>query len=331
VSEFVLPGPLAKLLGKKDGDEGIDPDVIADRQRKSNKDKQTKKDAQARNLEQWVMKNFGEWGQRLSKAQPDLDRQLLQGARDVTADYFCAQAIAYGAFAGLAGLMLGTVAGFLFLGIGKAVFAGIVGLATGAFGGYFFQFVALQGTIKKRASNMNQKLAFAINFMSSLASAGVSTPIIFESIGQQVIYGEIAVESKKLTRAVNYLGRDLVTAIREGARRSPSHLWSEFLYGCINTINSGGDLVTYFTARANQYTEEQHRKARAFFSTLGIVSEIYVILVGATPLFLVITLSITVVLGGSVDPGQVNYLMAFLIIPALQGAFAYALLKMTPS
>jgi Flp pilus assembly protein TadB len=305
--------------------------VKADKAAAEAKVKAAKKVQTDREREQFIMRHFGKYGAKVAQRSPDLDRSLHQAAYDESPDLFASRAVAYGAASAAFGLVVGLVAGIILLGIGKGILAGIAGLVGGAFLGYMVPFMGMQGVVKRRAGDMNRKLAFAINFMASLASAGVAVPIIFASLGEQPLYGEIAVESKKLRRAVDFLGRDLVTAIREAARRSPSHMWSEFLYGCINTINSGGDLVTYFTHRATQYTEEQHRKQRAFFSTLGIVAEVYVILVGATPLFLVITLSITVVLGGGVNPSTMNYMLAFLVIPGLQALFAYALLKMTPN
>jgi flagellar protein FlaJ len=68
---------------------------------------------------------------------------------------------------------------------------------------------------KKRKKKIDVNLAYAINFISAMASAGVTPTEIFKSLSKQDIYGEVKEESAWIYRDVGLLGFDILSAIKK--------------------------------------------------------------------------------------------------------------------
>jgi hypothetical protein len=105
-----------------------------------------------------------------------------------------------------------------------------------------------------RKKKIDVNLAYAINFISAMASAGVTPTEIFKSLSKQRIYGEIRDEALWIFRDISILGKDIISAIKANINRTPSEKFKEFLQGAIVTVQSGGALKPYFMAKAEQYS-----------------------------------------------------------------------------
>src|SRR5207249_7222594 len=133
------------------------------------------------------------------------------------------------------------------------------------------------------------------------ASADVPVDVIFKELSRQTVYGEVAKEAEWITRDTELLGVDILTAIRRGAGRSPSPKMQALLQGVVTTSTSGGQLKTYFLLKAEQYEKEDKLEMRKKMETLGMLSEAFVTVVVAFPLFLVVIMAIMALIskGGS--------------------------------
>ena len=99
---------------------------------------------------------------------------------------------------------------------------------------------------KLRGRRIDLNLPYAINYVSAMSSAGVTPTEIFHSLSKQEIYGEIQKEAACIYKDVSILGKDILSAIRDAVKRTPSEKFGEFLQGLIVTVTSGGSLKTYF-------------------------------------------------------------------------------------
>lgn len=82
---------------------------------------------------------------------------------------------------------------------------------------------------KKRGKDIDNKISPAMNFISALASANVTPDIIFKELARRKEYGEVAKEAEWITRDTELLGKDILTSLKDGSKRSPSLKWTEFL------------------------------------------------------------------------------------------------------
>lgn len=182
-----------------------------------------------------------------------------------------------------------------------------------------------------RARDTNAKLPYALNYLSTMASAGAPPEQIFASLARQPIYGTVSDEAAMITRDVELLGLDIVTALGRAADRASSTKMQDMLQGAITALTSGGDLKTYFFHKAEQYLLDNRQDQRHFLETLGVLAESFVTVVVAAPLFLLVILSVMTTLGGSGDQTLIlGYGVIFVLLPLSQLGFAMILRTLTP-
>jgi len=182
---------------------------------------------------------------------------------------------------------------------------------------------------KLRGRRIDLNLPYAINYVSAMSSAGVTPTEIFHSLSKQEIYGEIQKEAACIYKDVSILGKDILSAIRDAVKRTPSEKFGEFLQGLIVTVTSGGSLKTYFVAKAKQYMIENRQQQRQMIENLGIMAESYVTAAVAGILLMFIVIPVMMIISG--DPGQLNflYIIIFPIVPMIHTGFAYVIRSMT--
>jgi flagellar protein FlaJ len=180
-----------------------------------------------------------------------------------------------------------------------------------------------------RRRNIDASQPYAIKYITSMSTAGITPAEIFRLLGDSPIYGESSVEARYIAREIDIFGRDLIDALRIVSSSTPSHRMKEFLQGAMASISSGGNLTDYFRTKANQYALENRQTQKMFLDTLALISESYVTAMVAGTLFLIILQSIMSVLGGDSKP-MFLYLVIYLMIPFGTIMFIIMISSMTP-
>jgi archaeal flagellar protein FlaJ len=250
-------------------------------------------------FEQWAWKTFRE---RVTSQPPDplLDEQLLKAHMRIRGDEYLAKVYATTVIAGAALLVVGILLAVLLLGtLGLFAIGFAVLLPVGGGAGAFFALKgAPGGKARSRGKAIDRKISSAMSFVSAMASADVNIDSIFKELARQTIYGEVAEEAAWITRDTELLGLDILTAIRNGAARTPSKRFQDFLQGVVTTATSGGQLKPYFLVKAEQYERENALELLRRVETMGLLAETFVTVVVAFPLFLVIIIAIFAIIGG---------------------------------
>jgi archaellum biogenesis protein FlaJ (TadC family) len=182
---------------------------------------------------------------------------------------------------------------------------------------------------KRREKNIDLFLPYAVNFISSMAVAGISPAEIFQSISAINMYGEIQKEAKKITNEIMIMGVDSITALKHAIEVSPSKKLRSFLQGIIGTIQSGSDLHSYLSNVADKYMKDDLVEREKDLDLLSVIVEVFVISVIAFPIFLVIIFTVMGFFGGSMATSLVLLLLfSFIILPIAYVGF-YALVRST--
>lgn len=204
-------------------------------------------------------------------------------------------------------------------------------LAFALFAGITYEVFILYPSVVagNRQRNIDANLPYAINYITSMSTAGITPAEVFRLLGDSPIYGECAAEARYIAREIDIFGRDLIEAIRIASVYTPSSRMKEFLQGAMASISSGGNLTDYFHTKADQYSLENRRTQKQFLETLALVSESYVTVMVAGVLFLIILQSIMSVLGGDNKP-LFLYLIIYLMIPFGSIMFVIMISIMTP-
>ncbi len=251
-------------------------------------------------FQRWAWRTFR---QRVQSRPPDpaLEENLVKAHLRVRADEYMAQVYATTVVVGIATLVAGVAVGLLFAVSGNLVIGLMVGVLLPVAGtaGSFFVLQSTPGSkAKDRGRKIDRKISAAMSFVSAMSSADVNIDQIFKELGRQRIYGQVAEEAAWITRDTELLGVDILTAIRNGAQRSPSKRFQDFLQGVVTTATSGGQLKPYFLLKAEQYERENKLEMLQRVETMGLLAETFVTVVVAFPLFLVIIIAIFAVIGG---------------------------------
>ncbi|MCI4339233.1 MAG: type II secretion system F family protein [Thermoplasmata archaeon] len=281
-----------------------------------------------------TLTGFQRWAWRTFRARvlakppdPVLEENLVKAHMRIRADEFMATVYATTVVVAIATIVAGAVIGFIFIDMGQFLFGVLIAVALPVFGslGSFFGLQGSPGgTAKSRGRKIDQKISPAMSFVSAMASADVNVDQIFKELGRQKIYGEVANEASWISRDTELLGVDILTAIRNGAQRSPSKRFQDFLQGVVTTATSGGQLKPYFLLKAEQYERENKLAQLQRVETMGLLAETFVTVVVAFPLFLVIIIAIFAIIGGG-GTFMLDILWAIvgLMIPLSQFGFIF--------
>jgi len=261
-----------------------------------------------------------------------LERNLKQSRIPIPFEVYVCSIVFFSFIAGIIGLSIGIAIAIL-VNIQPAAFAFLLPIIAGA-GMTQITFFVLQMipsvSIKNRASRLIDELPHFIGYMATLATSGLSLEGIFKAIANEESEEEIVKDAKFITRNIDVLGMDLVTAINDLIKRTPSGPYSELLEGAIITVQSGGDLKEYFLATGKVQLEEKKMALKKSTDSLGVMAELYTILLIVFPLLAVIMLSIMAIMSpslGGFDLMTLMNLMTYVMVPF----FGFLLLFMMDS
>jgi flagellar protein FlaJ len=227
-----------------------------------------------------------------------------------------------------------TVFGFILLPLGGiylndilAIFIVIIPLSV-CVGTYFIGVIIPGSRAKGRKRSIDANLAYALNFISAMASAGVTPTEIFKSLSKQDVYGEIKEEASWIYRDVVLLGTDILNAIKANIERTPSQKFKEVSQGMIVTVSSGGSLKSYFMGKANQYLVENRQEQKQLLESLGIMAESYVTTAVAGILLLLIVIPLMMIISGDFN-ATFLYVLVFMVVPLIHFGFSVVIKSMS--
>lgn len=199
------------------------------------------------------------------------------------------------------------------------------------FGGITYAIFIVYPSVEagNRRRNIDASLPYAINYITSMSTAGITPAEVFRLLGDSPIYGESSVEARYVAREIDIFGRDLIDALRLVSASTPSKRMKEFLQGAMASISSGGNLTDYFRTKADQYALENRQTQKQFLDMLALIAESYVTAMVAGTLFLIILQSIMSVLSGDNKP-LFLYAIVYIMIPLGSLAFVIMISSMTP-
>jgi len=176
-----------------------------------------------------------------------------------------------------------------------------------------------------RATNMDRQLPFAASYVSAMAAANATPSQTFKSLARNKdIYGEISNDAAWIFHSMEFIGRDLVTTLKEAVDRTPSERFAEFLQGIIGTVTSGGNLKLYFLNRSEYYAQQNRVHVKDVLQQMALFSEAYVVVAVALPIFAMIIAVITFWVSGSgMQLEEIHmYLLVFGGFPIIQIIFS---------
>ena len=142
-----------------------------------------------------------------------------------------------------------------------------------------------KGSVEGRIS---QELPFATIYMAAIASSNVEPTRIFKIISSSKEYPYIGTELKKVITQIELYGYDLVSSLKNAARRSSNEALSELLLGIATNISSGGSLKDYLSKKTENFLMDYKLERQKYNSLAELFMDIYISVLITGPLILMI-------------------------------------------
>lgn len=165
---------------------------------------------------------------------------------------------------------------------------------------------------KAAEQGINQELPFAVIHMSAISGSGISPSELFRIIGTSDEYPYLRKEIRKVLNQINVYGYDLVTALKNAAKNSPSEKLAELLSGLATTITAGSDLSAFLEKRAESLMMLYRLERQKYTKLIETFLDIYISMVITAPLiFLLIIIMLNLTGSGlSLSPTQLGLVSA---------------------
>jgi len=181
----------------------------------------------------------------------------------------------------------------------------------------FLPFV-VSSRVSTRRVSIERELPFTLSELSILASTGLTPIRIFRSMIHRNENTAMNIEFKKIIYKVDIDGKDIITAVSDIAKETPSPTFREVLWDIGNMIHQGGDLDVYLRNRADTTMQLKRDLQKEFTEKLGMYAEIYLTLVLIGVLFIAIAAFILDAMGsniGGLSPDTLLLFLSFGLIP----------------
>jgi flagellar protein FlaJ len=250
---------------------------------------------------------------------PKLRENIKQAMMPVPFEVFVTSMVLSSIIAAIIGLA-GTITGAIILNLEPIATIVLSFVSSLALAGMTFGALQLTPVInaKSRAQKLGDEIPHYIGYMATLCASGLSLEGIFKSISKENSNEEIVKDAKFVTRNIEILGMDVVTAVNDLIRRTPKGPYSELLDGAIITFKAGGNLREYFLATAKVHLEEKKLTVKRSTESLGIMAEMYTILLIVFPLMAIIMLSIMAIMNpdlGGFDLVTLMNMLTYVLVP----------------
>lgn len=203
------------------------------------------------------------------------------------------------------------------------VFVSISAITFGALsagGTYWLRWWYPSYVADERARRIETSLPATVAFTYALSKSGMEFPRVIRILAEnEATYGEAAAEFEVAVRQIDTFGTDVITALGEMGRRTPSGQFQEFSENLVGVLQSGHSLSAFLERQYHDYREEAESRQQNTLSLLGTLAEAYVTVLVAGPLFLI---TILVVIGFSVeDTTEPLQALIYLVLPFANLAF----------
>jgi len=180
-----------------------------------------------------------------------------------------------------------------------------------------FRFL-LSTRIANRKDALDRELPFTLSELSVLASTGTSPIRLMRRMAQRDHDPAMTGEFKKTVYKTDVQGKDLITALAETAKESPSTSVRESFWDLANMIHQGGNLDEYLRNKSDDVMKLKRLIQKEFIERLSTFLDMYVSLVLVGVLMIAVGAFLLNALGSTavgLDANELLLLLTFGLVP----------------
>jgi archaeal flagellar protein FlaJ len=241
-----------------------------------------------------------------------LAERLKQAGMDITPGMYTSIVVLSTIFAVVGALAFSMLLFILLLKIPD--WYGYVGLVTG------ITLIAVIGAsrflistrIANRKEQLDRELPFTLSELSVLASTGMSPIQLVRRMAKRDHDPAMTLEFKRVVYRTDVEGKDLITALAETAKQSPSTSVRESFWDIANMIHQGGNLDEYLRSKSDDVLKLKRFAQKEFIERLSTFLDMYVSLVLVGVLMIAVAAFLINALGSTAAGLSANELLLLL-------------------
>ncbi|QLH83943.1 type II secretion system F family protein [Halosimplex pelagicum] len=179
---------------------------------------------------------------------------------------------------------------------------------------YWYRWERPRSHAEVRRRGINEGLPRTVAFVYALSRGGMSTPAVMRTLADnRDVYGHGADEISVAVREMDLFGRDIITAVRNASKRTPSEQFKTFSENFASVLQSGQNLPEFLRDQYERYRDEAVDRQEDILELLATIAEAYVTVLVAGTLFLMTILLVF----GLTTTQTINFLrlLAYVMIP----------------
>jgi len=170
-------------------------------------------------------------------------------------------------------------------------------------------------------TRIDRNLVYLTNYLAMLSSAGATIGDMFLSLAKIDDFYGVRRSARSVIRDVELLGHDIITALNEESKRSPSGKYTTLLQGLIATVRVGGDLKAYLSTMSREFMGYRRRRLEKIVGNLDLAGELFVTALIAFPVIIVTMLAVMSLFGSQLGGGfstiEAMFITVYLIVPLM--------------
>jgi flagellar protein FlaJ len=263
---------------------------------------------------------YGLLGERIDReGDPEpLASRLKQAGINVTPGLYSSMAIVSTLIAGVAALAFSMV--MFAVVLHPTLWYGYVLVVTAVtFGAVWggFRFL-ISSRIANRKDQLERELPFTLSELSVLASTGTSPIQLVRRMAQRNHDPAMTGQFKRIIYKTDIQGKDLITALAESAKESPSLAVREAFWDIANMIHQGGNLDEYLRTKSDDVLKLKRLVQKEFIERLSTFLDMYVALVLVGVLMIAVAAFLLNSFGqtaAGLDANELLILLTFGLVP----------------
>ncbi len=206
---------------------------------------------------------------------------------------------------------------YLYVGLLAAV--GVGSVAAG------FRFL-VDSRIANRKEQLDRELPFSLSELSVLASTGTSPIRLIRHMARRDHDPALTATFREIAYKTDVQGKDLISALAETAKESPSTSVRDTLWDLGNMIHQGGNLDEYLRSKSDAVLNLKRLVQKEFIERLSTFLDMYVSLVLVGVLMIAVAAFLLNALGSTAGPLDANDLLLLLTFGLVPVAVAMTIL-----
>ncbi len=254
-------------------------------------------------------KIFGKYSDKMDKQFSDISKDLKQANIQILLSSYLSTSMMSVSISFVVGLLIFLT--MIIINTSNWIYISApFGLAGLTLTGFYLYPSSVASSVQK---NISYELPFVTIHMAAIAGSNITPIKIFKIISTSREYPNIGAEMRKVIMQTEIYGYDMVTSLKDIAKKTSNKKLSELFSGLATNISSGGSLGNYLKKKSESFLVDYRLERQKYTGLAGTFMDVYISILIAAPLILMMMFIIMNVAGLGMGGLGITAIMFFTI------------------